>query len=66
MVHERIVINSDVMAGKLRIKNTRITVELILEKLDAGFTYEEILSEHPRMNFADISAAIAFVEIDQP
>ena len=60
MVHERIVINPDVMVGKPCIKGTRITVELILEKLAAGFTYEEILSDHPRLSREDILAAIAF------
>jgi uncharacterized protein (DUF433 family) len=60
MVHERIIIDPDVMVGKPCIKGTRITVELILEKLAAGFTYEEILTDHPRLAREDILAAIAF------
>jgi uncharacterized protein (DUF433 family) len=60
MKHDRIVIDFNVMAGKPCIKGTRITVELILEKLAAGLTYEEILEDHPRLTRDDILAAIAF------
>lgn len=43
-------INSDpaVLMGKPVIAGTRITVEVLLEKLAAGETREQILSEHPR------------------
>ena len=35
--------------GKPVVAGTRITVELILEKLGAGESFEQILSEHPRL-----------------
>lgn len=60
MLHDRITIDPDVMVGKPCIKGTRITVELILEKLAAGLTYEEILEDHPRLTRDDILASIAF------
>ena len=60
MTHERIVLDPDVMVGKPCINGTRITVELILEKLAAGLTYEEILEDHPRLTHNDILAAVAF------
>ncbi len=37
------------MMGKPVIKGTRITVELILEKLAAGETVDQILNAHPRL-----------------
>lgn len=46
--------------GKPVITGTRITVELILEKLAAGETWEQILSEHPRLTSEGIRAALAF------
>src|SRR6202035_1064370 len=46
--------------GKPIVSGTRITVELILEKLAAGETIEQILSEHPRLTVPGIRAAIAF------
>ena len=51
----------DVAAGQcVLVAGTRITVELILEKLGAGETVEQILSEHPRLTHGDIRAALAF------
>ncbi len=50
----------DVMMGKPVVKGTRITVELILEKMSAGETVEELLSAHPRLSEDAIRAALAF------
>ena len=44
-----IEINPQIMMGKPVIKGTRITIELILEKLAAEDTIEDILAEHPRL-----------------
>ena len=56
------LITSDpkVMMGKPTVAGTRITVELILEKLAAGESPDQILSEHPRLTAEGIRAAIAF------
>lgn len=56
------LIQSDpaVMMGKPVIAGTRITVELILEKLSAGETVEQILEAHPRLTRESISAALAY------
>lgn len=55
-----IVSNPDVMMGKPVVAGTRITVELILEKLAAGETTEQILAAHPRLTREAVLAAIAF------
>jgi uncharacterized protein (DUF433 family) len=57
---EMVVSNPDVMMGKPVIAGARITVELILEKLAAGETVEQILEAHPRLNEGAIRAALAF------
>jgi uncharacterized protein (DUF433 family) len=49
-----------VMMGKPVIAGTRITVELILEKLAAGETVEQILDAHPRLTHEAIQAALTF------
>jgi len=56
------LITSDpkVMMGKPVVAGTRITVELILERLAAGETVAQILSEHPRLTDEAIRAAVAF------
>ncbi|OIO90849.1 MAG: hypothetical protein AUK03_12330 [Anaerolineae bacterium CG2_30_64_16] len=60
MRRQLIVSNSKVMMGKPVIVGTRITVELILEKLAAGETAEQILDAHPRLTREAIQAALAF------
>jgi len=56
------LIKSDpgVMMGKPVIAGTRITVELILEKLAVGETVEQICDEHPRLTKEGVYAALAF------
>jgi uncharacterized protein (DUF433 family) len=50
--------NSGVMLAKPVIRVTRVTVELILEKLSAGATIEELLRAHPRLTRQALLAAI--------
>jgi len=52
----------NVMMGKPVVAGTRITVELILEKLAAGETIEQILEAHPRLTREAIHAALAFAK----
>ena len=56
----RVVSDPAVMSGKPVIAGTRITVELILEKLAAGETVEQILDAHPRLSREAIQAALGF------
>lgn len=57
---QKIVSDPKIMMGKPVILGTRITVELILEKLAAGETPEQILEAHPRLTDEGIKAALAF------
>jgi uncharacterized protein (DUF433 family) len=57
---ERIDINPAVMLGKPVIRGTRITVEIILEKIAAGCSIEEILADYPRLSEEDVRAAVAY------
>lgn len=56
------LIQSDpaVMMGKPVIAGTRITVELILEKVAAGETVDEILEAHPRLSRESVVAALKY------
>jgi len=60
MVKNLIQTDPKVCMGKPVITGTRITVELILEKLAAGETIEQILKAHPRLTEEAIRAALAF------
>ncbi|QQS51735.1 MAG: DUF433 domain-containing protein [Bacteroidota bacterium] len=46
--------------GKPVIKNTRIPVDLILEKLASGDTIEDLIEAYPKIQKEDISACLLF------
>ena len=54
-----VVSNPSVMMGKPVIVGTRITVELILEKLAAGESVEQILDAHRRLTREAYSSRIS-------
>lgn len=60
MQQQLIVADPAVMMGKPVVAGTRITVELILEKLATGETIEQLLEAHPRLTREAIYAALAF------
>ena len=55
-----IVSDPNVMMGKPVISGTRITVELILEKLAAGEEVGQITEAHPRLTPEAVRAALSF------
>ena len=60
MAAAHIISDPSIMMGKPVVSGTRITVELILEKLAAGETAGQILSAHPHLPEDAIRAALAF------
>ena len=60
MQKKLIISDPAVMMGKPVIAGTRIPVELVLDKLAAGETIEQILAAHPRLTRDAIQAALAF------
>ncbi|MFN6460692.1 MAG: DUF433 domain-containing protein [Nostoc sp. DedVER02] len=57
---QKIVSDPKIMMGKPVISGTRITVELIIEKLAAGETSKQIVEAHPRLTDEGIKAALTF------
>nr|VFJ78008.1 MAG: Uncharacterized conserved protein, DUF433 family [Candidatus Kentron sp. FW] len=55
-----IVLDPNIMMGKPVISGTRITVELILEKLAAGEPMEQIINAYPRLTSEAIQVALSF------
>lgn len=49
-----------VMLGKPVVQGTRITVELILERLAAGETIDDLLVAYPRLSADAVRAALAY------
>ena len=57
-----IVSNERVLAGKPAIKGTRISVELILELLAAGWTKEQILESYPHLSKESLQATFSYLK----
>jgi len=58
----RIVVDPQIMLGKPVIRGTRITVEILLEKLAAGISVEEILDDYPAISREDVMAALSYAQ----
>ena len=56
----RIASDPATMFGKPTIKGTRVPVELIVDKLAAGRTIEQLLKSYPHLLSADIYACLAY------
>jgi uncharacterized protein (DUF433 family) len=59
---KRVHADPAVLAGKPVINGTRVSVELVLELLAAGWTTGEIVSEYDRITAADVRACLAYAD----
>ena len=57
---DRIEVNPAVLVGKPIIKGTRISVELILDRMADGWTMEDMLASYPHISREDVLAALSF------
>jgi uncharacterized protein (DUF433 family) len=57
---DHIEIDPEVMLGKPVIRGTRITVEIVLEKLAADIPIDGILADYPRLTREDVLAAVDY------
>ncbi len=58
---ERVIVDPNILVGKPVIKGTRISVELLMDRLSDGWTMEDILAAYPHISREDVLAAISFV-----
>ncbi|WP_020602443.1 DUF433 domain-containing protein [Spirosoma spitsbergense] len=57
---EYVTADPAIMVGKPIIEGTRITVELVVEKLGYGETVDEILEDYPHLTREQIYACLRF------
>jgi uncharacterized protein (DUF433 family) len=58
--HAQIICDPAVLGGKPVIAGTRISVQLILEKLRDGWTIDDLLEDYPHLTREQIIAALAY------
>jgi len=56
----RIVADANVLVGKPVIKGTRISVELVMDLLAAGYTPSQIRQQYDHLTLEDIHACLAY------
>lgn len=57
---QRITLDPDKMLGKAVIKGSRLTVELVIEKLAHGATFDSIKEDYPFITEEDIRSALLY------
>ena len=57
---KRITTNPDICSGKPSIRNSRYTVDLILDLLSSGMTNSEIIDDYPAIEVDDIRACLIY------
>jgi uncharacterized protein (DUF433 family) len=60
MTEQLIISVPKIMTGQPVVAGTRITVDLILEKLPTAESFEQLLEAHPRLSREGIQAALNF------
>ena len=57
---DHIVTDPEVLVGKPIVKGTRLSVELILDRLADGWTEQDLFRSYPKLTPQDLHAVFAF------
>jgi len=60
MAQELITVNTNRMGGLPCIRDTRLTVSVVLGQLDAGARVDEVLAAYPCLEPKDVAAAVTY------
>lgn len=62
MKYSQIISDPKILDGKPTIAGTRISVELILDRIASGMSIQEILNDYPHLTAQNIQAAISYAK----
>ena len=60
---ERITIDNNICHGKACIRHMRWPVEVIIDLIASGMSFDNIIADHPELEKEDILAALAYAKI---
>src|ERR1700749_944211 len=60
---ERITIDSEICHGKPSIRHMRWPVEVVIDLIASGMSFDEIVGDHPELEREDILASLAYAKI---
>ena len=58
---DRITIDTDVCHGKACIRHMRWPVEVMIDLIASGMSFEDIINDHPELEKDDILASLAYL-----
>jgi len=59
----RITIDTNICHGKACIRHMRWPVEVIIDLIASGMSFDDILNDHPELEKDDILASLAYAKI---
>ena len=59
-IHDRIVVDPQILVGKPVVKGTRLAVEFIIDLLAQGWSEADLLRNYPGLTREDILACLAY------
>ncbi|MCL4854400.1 MAG: DUF433 domain-containing protein [Bryobacteraceae bacterium] len=57
---DHIGVDPQILVGKPVVKGTRISVELVIDLLAAGWTEQQVLHSYPTLKTDDVRACLAY------
>ncbi len=60
---ERITIDTNICHGKACIRHMRWPVEVIIDLIASGMSFDDIIADHPELEKEDILASLAYAKI---
>ncbi len=60
---DRITIDTDICHGKACIRHMRWPVEVVIDLIASGMSFDDILSDHPELEKDDILASLEYAKI---
>jgi len=60
---QRITSDPDVCHGQPTVRGLRYPVQMLLELLGSGMTFEEVLDDHPDLEHEDLLAVLEFAAL---
>jgi len=60
---ERITIDTNICHGKACIRHMRWPVEVIIDLIASGMSFDDIITDHPELEKDDILASLAYAKI---
>ena len=60
---ERITIDTNICHGKACIRHMRWPVEVVIDLIASGMSFDDIINDHPELEKEDILASLAYAKI---